>query len=100
MKAEGGKKKLRLNLRTKSMLLFVGLFVLLIAALWLINRFGLQPYYLKQQLVRMEEARTQLTQLAQNPGNEAGYAMPGSKDSIEPKCKSVSGQIRRRRHHR
>lgn len=71
MKTEGEKKSLRLNLRTKSMLLFVGLFVLLIAALWLINRFGLQSYYLKQQLVRMEDARAQLTQLAQDPGNEA-----------------------------
>ncbi len=65
-----GKKALPLSLRTKSVLIFVGLFVLMIAALWLINRFGLKAYYLKQQLVRMEETRSLLTELAQDPNDE------------------------------
>ncbi|MBO4872592.1 MAG: HAMP domain-containing protein [Lachnospiraceae bacterium] len=64
------KKPLSLSLRTKTVLIFVGLFVLMILALWLINRFGLKAYYLKQQLVRMEETRTLLTELAGKPNDE------------------------------
>ena len=70
MRKNGGEKTVRFSLRTKNMLLFVGLFVLLIAALWLINRFGLPSYYLKQQLQHLEEVREELVKLASDSTNE------------------------------
>ena len=70
MSQEGEKRGVRMSLRWKTTLIFLGLFVLLIAALWLINRFGLPSYYLNQQLLRLEEARQQIVRLAEDPLDE------------------------------
>ncbi|MBO4838617.1 MAG: HAMP domain-containing protein [Lachnospiraceae bacterium] len=59
-----------LSFRAKSTLIFVGLFALLIAALWLINSIYLQKYYLRQQLARLEDTRRQVEELAKDPDNE------------------------------
>ena len=59
-----------LSFRAKSTLIFVGLFALLIAALWLINSIYLQKYYLRQQLARLEDTRRQVEELAKDPDDE------------------------------
>ncbi len=69
MKEKAG-APVRFSLRTKNMLLLGSLFALMIAALWLINRFGLERYYQRQQLVRLESARQNLEALAADSGNE------------------------------
>ena len=69
MKEDAG-PRVRFSLRTKNMLLLGSLFALMIAALWLINRFGLERYYQRQQLVKLESARQNLETLAKDSGNE------------------------------
>ena len=70
MKNPDGTARRGLSFRAKSTLIFVGLFILLIIALWLINSVYLHRYYLRQQLNRLEETRSRLEQFAADPENE------------------------------
>ncbi len=63
-------KQSRISLRVKYMLIFLGLFGFMLAALWLINRFYLQKYYVNRQLVRMEETRNMMEKLALDTADE------------------------------
>ena len=60
----------RISLRLKYTLFFVSLFVLLIAALCLINSLLLQKYYLEKQLDRVDNTREMLEDLARDRDNE------------------------------
>lgn len=57
MRARSGKKTVRMSLRTKNSLIFMGLFALLIAALWLMNHFLLEQYYRQKQLLSLKEVK-------------------------------------------
>ena len=70
MSSEATTKQLHFSLRVKYMLIFLGLFGMMLAALWLINRFYLQKYYVNQQLLRMEETRGMMEKLAQDTSDE------------------------------
>ena len=61
----------RFSLSTKNLLVFIGLFVLMIALMWLINRFFLPDFYLKTQLSRMAETRQLLEEIAENNSDDA-----------------------------
>ncbi|MBP3729334.1 MAG: HAMP domain-containing protein [Lachnospiraceae bacterium] len=63
--------KIGLSLRAKSILLFAGLFAVLIILLYLVNRFGLQSYYLHSQLNKLEDTRLLIERLVENPKEEA-----------------------------
>lgn len=69
MKARTNNKTVRMSLRTKNSLIFMGLFALLIAALWLMNHFLLEKYYRQQQLLSLKEIKSLLAEYYEDREN-------------------------------